>query len=92
MNHPQDTPNSYRVCSGIPNLHSLVNISEEVVFTTASGLPLPSPTYLKIHATCCRVVHMSGAADFYPDPDDDGDSMIRLRSSPPDGCDFSAVL
>ncbi|TFK36248.1 hypothetical protein BDQ12DRAFT_254862 [Crucibulum laeve] len=28
------------------------------------GLPLPSPTYLKIHASCARIAHLSGAADY----------------------------
>ena len=26
-------------------------------------LPLPSATYLGIHAACCKLAHMSGAAD-----------------------------
>ncbi|KAI0323470.1 hypothetical protein GY45DRAFT_1211893, partial [Cubamyces sp. BRFM 1775] len=24
---------------------------------------LPSPKYLRIHAACCRIAHMSGAAE-----------------------------
>ena len=27
-------------------------------------LPLPNPRYLEIHAVCCRVAHMSGAAKY----------------------------
>ena len=33
-------------------------------------LPLPNPRYLEIHAACCRVAHMSGAAEYF-------DRMIR---------------
>ncbi|KAI0353930.1 hypothetical protein OH77DRAFT_1426783 [Trametes cingulata] len=29
-----------------------------------ADLPLPNPRYLHIHATCCRVAHMSGAAEY----------------------------
>ena len=28
-------------------------------------LPLPDPRYLEIHAACCRVAHMSGAAEYF---------------------------
>ncbi len=26
--------------------------------------PLPDPEYLRIHAACCRVAHLSGAAEY----------------------------
>ncbi len=37
-----------------------------VTFTTPDpeALPLPSPAYLAIHAACCRVARLSGAADY----------------------------
>ncbi|KAI9058870.1 hypothetical protein FKP32DRAFT_1597177 [Trametes sanguinea] len=28
------------------------------------GLALPSPRYLKLHAACCRLAHLSGAAEY----------------------------
>ncbi|KAI9065041.1 hypothetical protein FKP32DRAFT_1675063 [Trametes sanguinea] len=28
------------------------------------GLPLPSPRYLELHAACCRIAHLSGAAEY----------------------------
>jgi len=36
-----------------------------VTFTTPDlqNLPLPSPEYLKIHAACARVAHLSGAGE-----------------------------
>jgi len=36
-----------------------------VTFTTPDlvNLPLPSPTYLAIHAACAKVAHLSGATD-----------------------------
>ena len=43
------------------------DIPEEIVtvtFTPHTGDPLPSPAYLRIHAACCRVANMSGAAEY----------------------------
>lgn len=40
---------------------------DEVVFTTSldvSEYPLPNPKYLAIHAACCTVANLSGAADY----------------------------
>jgi len=72
MDHLQDTPNSYKICSSLPaTLLSKAGIPEYVVFTTKrQDLPLPSPKYLNIHATCCPVVHASGAVAYYRDADD----------------------
>lgn len=38
---------------------------EYVTFTTPDpvNLPVPSPTYLAIHAACAKVAHLSGAAE-----------------------------
>lgn len=33
--------------------------------TTRPDLALPSADYLNIHATCCQVYHMSGAAEYF---------------------------
>ena len=55
-------------------------------------LPLPSPRYLEIHAACCQVAHMSGAADYYRDLDDDDPFANKFRSLDPVGSDFSATL
>lgn len=37
-----------------------------VHFTTVDpvNLPLPDARYLKLHAACSRIVHLSGAAEF----------------------------
>ena len=37
-----------------------------VKFTTEDpeNLPLPSPEYLKIHAACAKIAHMSGAGEY----------------------------
>lgn len=33
--------------------------------------PLPNPTYLRIHAACCKVAHMAGAAGYFELLEDD---------------------
>lgn len=54
----------------------LSTLPEYVTFTTPDKdkLPLPSPSYLKLHAACCRIAHLSGAAEyvekFYRDMED----------------------
>ena len=48
-----------------------------IVFSTEDAIPLPNPAYLAIHAACCRVAHLSGAADYIDEtynPDDEGKS------------------
>ncbi len=30
----------------------------------SSRLALPNPRYLRLHAACCRVAHLSGAAEY----------------------------
>ena len=70
-----------------------MGVPEYVKFTTErQDLPLPSPRYLEIHAARCRVAHMSGAADYYRDLDDDDPFVTKLRSFNPVGSDFSAAL
>ena len=39
-------------------------VPEQVTFTSHyPELPLPSPKYLRIHAACCKIAHLSGAAE-----------------------------
>ncbi|KAF8873787.1 hypothetical protein BD779DRAFT_1451432, partial [Infundibulicybe gibba] len=47
--------------------------------STSPGLDLPSPEYLGIHADCCRVAHMSGAADML-------DALDNIELAPYLGC------
>ena len=34
------------------------------MFTFSSGLPLPNPRYLELHAAAANVAHLSGAAQY----------------------------
>ncbi|KAK0477722.1 hypothetical protein EDD18DRAFT_1087631 [Armillaria luteobubalina] len=58
-------PNTYTVVSTIFSVLGRLP-SRVVTFTTpnTNALPLPSPAYLVIHAACCRVAHLSGAAEY----------------------------
>lgn len=33
-------------------------------FVARGNYPLPDPTYLRIHAACCKVAHLSGATRY----------------------------
>jgi hypothetical protein len=45
-----------------------------VTFKSHNGnFDLPDPRYIKMHAACCRVAHMSGAAEYMDDILDDLD-------------------
>ena len=56
--------NRYRVVLAPGLTHKSARVPEQVEFTAHHDLPLPSPKYLRIHAVCCRVAHMSGAAEY----------------------------
>ena len=38
-----------------------VPVPETIQFVAHANFPLPNPTYLHIHAACCRVARLSGA-------------------------------
>lgn len=53
-----------------------MKIPREIEFRSSRpDLPLPSPTYLSIHAACCKLAHMSGAADHMEKMENDSDSF-----------------
>ena len=46
-------------------LYSGLCKANPIVFKSAHpDLPLPNPAYLRIHAACCRVAHLSGAGEY----------------------------
>ncbi|KIM35289.1 hypothetical protein M413DRAFT_32596 [Hebeloma cylindrosporum] len=63
---------------------------EYVTFATTDEvkLPVPSPTYLAIHAACAKVVHLSGAAEYIDKLDRD---MERCMTLDPDGASASLL-
>ncbi|CDO74379.1 hypothetical protein BN946_scf184816.g2 [Trametes cinnabarina] len=57
-------PNCYNI-ELAPSLGRPPFIPRRVQFVSHHpGLPLPSPRYLEVHAACCRIAHMSGAAEY----------------------------
>ena len=61
----QDNPNTYKLCAA----HSLIideGWKSTVTFTTPDSekLPVPSATYLELHAACCRVANLSGGGKY----------------------------
>ncbi|TFK56325.1 hypothetical protein OE88DRAFT_1649534 [Heliocybe sulcata] len=51
-----------------------LGVPDTVAFETTDGrLALPNPTYLRIHALCCKVAHLSGAAEHYKQLENDSE-------------------
>lgn len=59
----QQTLNRYKVCCVYPDL--IRRIPQFVTLTSpnVTNLPVPSPRYLRLHVSCCRVAHLSGAGE-----------------------------
>ena len=70
----QNEENKYKLES--PLVGFLRDYPKYVTFTTPDPVeyPVPSRTYLEIHATCAKVAHLSGAGEcidrFYRDMED----------------------
>ena len=65
INGPSRQDNHYKVVLGPGYTRETIlfgSIPREVHFVAHSDSPLPNPKYLRIHAHCCRIAHMSGAA------------------------------
>jgi hypothetical protein len=59
-----DKENTYNICVTKERILGQFQVNP-IEFTSADpDLPLPNPTYLKIHAACCRVAHLSGAGEY----------------------------
>nr|VWO99686.1 Lactoylglutathione lyase (EC (Glyoxalase I) [Ganoderma boninense] len=52
----------YYIRLAAPLTHCNAGIPEKVQFVAHSDHPLPSPRLLQIHAACCRIAQLSGAA------------------------------
>jgi len=49
-------------------IQPILNLPSEVRFTSSNPLlELPDPRFIAIHAACCRVAHLSGAAEYIED-------------------------
>ncbi|KIY53874.1 hypothetical protein FISHEDRAFT_6470, partial [Fistulina hepatica ATCC 64428] len=69
---PTPVPNRYKVGTSRPFITRMKGLPSHVDFTANdSGLDLPSEKYLRIHAACCQVAHMSGTAKYLDDMEDE---------------------
>jgi len=80
------TPNQY--C--IKSFHRLLRFDRLVEFSSPDPerFPVPSPKLLALHAACCKVAHMSGAAEYLDKYDRDLDDLHVLAS---DGTSFAVL-
>ncbi|KAF8556878.1 hypothetical protein OG21DRAFT_1482658 [Imleria badia] len=60
-------PHTYRIHLAREEYRTDERIPELVTFSTATDLPLPDSAYLALHALCCEVAWMSGAAEHIMD-------------------------
>jgi len=61
----QGQSNCYTVHVNSSLLYKLMKLPSQITFHSRHlSLPLPSEEYLAIHAACCEVAHMSGAAEY----------------------------
>ncbi|KAG8938888.1 hypothetical protein FRC04_007344 [Tulasnella sp. 424] len=63
-----DVPNTYRMCSNNPATFKLAlpPIPPKVTLrSTNSSIALPRSDYLRIHAACAKIAHLSGAAEYF---------------------------
>ncbi|KAL4251999.1 hypothetical protein ABKN59_005834 [Abortiporus biennis] len=66
--------NTYKICfaPGIEAYlkYARVPVTDKVTFSVnyqeslGAQVPLPNPRYLQLHATCCRIAHLSGATEY----------------------------
>lgn len=57
----------YNVRVAPPLTHANTGTPPQVQFVTQTNLPLPDPKYLRIHAACSQVAHLSGAFQYLND-------------------------
>ena len=60
----------------IPNMRRFVTFSTH----DPEHLPVPAPELLALHATCCKVAHLSGAAEYIDKVYHDAERMGVLAS------------
>ena len=75
-------PRRYRLCSVWKPPHGLVKGQEITFQSTDHRLQLPNREYLRIHAACCRVAHLSGASILFNTAEDIGTDLESITSAP----------
>ncbi|KAK0199582.1 hypothetical protein DFS33DRAFT_1397971, partial [Desarmillaria ectypa] len=82
--------NRYRIRS----IDTLYRLPTEVTFTTPDNenLPVPSETLLALHATCAKVAHFSGAAEYIDKLDRDVEHLGVLAHNGSSGEVLSSAL
>ncbi|PIL28033.1 hypothetical protein GSI_09884 [Ganoderma sinense ZZ0214-1] len=88
FNYQRQQRDCYYVRLAEPLTHRSTGMPERVQFVAHSDHPLPSPRFLQIHAACCRVAHLAGAAEHLDEILDEGEGMKVLD---PDGSSARAL-
>ncbi|KAJ7576913.1 hypothetical protein C8J56DRAFT_375615 [Mycena floridula] len=56
-------PNQYRPCAVSPQFLGGIPALVTFISPNSKSLPLPSPKYLRLHAACAKVAHLSGVGE-----------------------------
>lgn len=82
-------PHTYRVYEARHGLKRRMSIPDIVTFSTTTEFPLPCAAYLAVHALCCEVARMSGAAEYIMDTEREMDQTSVLAN---DGSTADALV
>jgi hypothetical protein len=77
---PQGLQDTYRVYESEEGWKAEIGIPDIVSFSTKTAFPLPSPALLALHALCCEVAWMSGAAEYITDIERRMDETLVLAN------------
>jgi len=65
---PTTTEHRYKLRASEPIVFTILRLPPDTFITLTTTDPqiaLPSPDYLRIHAACANVAHLSGAAEYF---------------------------
>ncbi|KIP05490.1 hypothetical protein PHLGIDRAFT_150078 [Phlebiopsis gigantea 11061_1 CR5-6] len=74
-----DEENAYNIRCTEPYHFDGYGLPRRVQYSTATNLPLPSATYLRIHAPCCQIALVRGRRLSGPDSSRLGDATCSIR-------------
>ncbi|KAJ6590463.1 hypothetical protein DFH09DRAFT_1139443 [Mycena vulgaris] len=77
----EGTENKYHVCYPTTGILDLDYLPKTITLQTPTNFTLPRPKLLAVHATACRVAHLSGAAEYLEmreGEDEDEVPFVRL--------------
>ncbi|KZP08743.1 hypothetical protein FIBSPDRAFT_964551 [Athelia psychrophila] len=87
------TINQYNVRATRPAFLTQLGVQNPITLPTNHDLSAPDPRYLKLHAACAQVAHLSGAAEYFDNilKDIEGIRVLAQDGSSSDLLDFKLL-